>query len=691
MQKRHYLIGGGINRVFLFLLINAHVVLVVLLLYLIIRHSIKLVLERRKEVLGSVFKRNLLFAFILFSVIPSFFVFFTAGKFITQSIDRWFQVRLGSGFSSALKLHEHHSQGIKQALRQKGHCLAEAITSCINQHKQLSFDVVNGRCPQDPDYTVYLLDHEGKGILGALHDEVKVWRKFRTVNDRTTSSLKRRFMQKIRGVADEQSFDFYGSLYWAKRVDAGLLIVVYRYPTTVRNALIGLESALVDYNQLHATRNSIYLSYFFTFILLTLLILFLSIWCAFYLARGISKPIQELLDATEKVRLGHWDTQVVVNPSSDLQNLAQGFNEMTNAVRQAHMHLELKNKEMLAILENISSAVFFVNTTGRIIFYNAAAQRLVSHYLAIDSFKDKKINILGLSVKNKFFELIREFALSKKDHMVKEISFMVNSESRTFVVYGRPLLIPHASPYDRNGLLVVVEDLTDIVKVNKIKTWQEAAKQMAHEIKNPLTPIQLATQRLQRKFQDVLSNEKSFFDCTTTILNQVKIIKDLVTHFSQFASMPAPFIEFVNINELVHEVLCLYVISYPDIVFVHNQLEQVVLIKTDKKKIKLALINLLDNAVRALNLEPRDSKEKRIGISTNLDQKNRVMQIVFSDNGPGIPKIVKETLFLPYVSTEKKNMGLGLAIVHDSITQLGGTITLVTTSGGAQFHIELPL
>lgn len=691
MQRKHYLIGGGLNRVFLFLLINAHVALIVLLLYLIVRQSIKLFLERRKEVLGSVFKRNLLFAFILFSVIPSFFVFFTAGKFITQSIDRWFQARLDSGFASAFKVHELHCKQIRQNLACAGLMLAEKLVVGV-EPKQVSGLI---------DYDWYVVDDTGHNVVGSLHDELRMWRAFRVVNDRSTASLKNRFLKKISEVDAPQCFDFYGSLYWVKKINNDVLIVVHRYPKKIRNRLIALENALVDYEQLYSMRNPIYLGYFFTFILLTLLILFLSIWCAFYLAKGISKPIQELLDATEKVRLGHWDTQVAVNPSSDLQSLTQGFNEMTSAVRQAHMRLELKNKEMLAILENISSGVFFVNMTGRIIFHNAAAYALVTHYLSVISFKDKKISLLGQGVKKKFFELVREFVTSKKDHLIKEVSFTVGSEQKTFMVYGRPLLIAHASPYDRNGLLVVIEDLTDIVKINKIKTWQEAAKQMAHEIKNPLTPIQLATQRLQRKFKDVLSHERSFFDCTTTILEQVKIIKDLVTHFSQFASMPAPYIEPVDINELISEVLCLYHVSYPDILFTHHQLEQVTLIKTDKKKIKLALINLLDNSVRALKplaedyIDPVDTlsfdQEKKIIISTSLDSQSQAMRIIFTDNGPGIPKNVKETLFLPYVSTEKKNMGLGLAIVHDSITQLGGTICLVPISSGAQFRIELPL
>jgi two-component system, NtrC family, nitrogen regulation sensor histidine kinase NtrY len=237
---------------------------------------------------------------------------------------------------------------------------------------------------------------------------------------------------------------------------------------------------------------------------------------------------------------------------------------------------------------------------------------------------------------------------------------------------------------------VMIEDLTEIVKINKIKTWQEAAKQMAHEIKNPLTPIQLATQRLQRRFGAVLSNDPAFFDCTTTILSQVRVIKDLVTHFSVFASMPSPVIEIVDMSALIREIVCLYQLSYPTIsLVVHMDPEQIT-VKTDKNKIRLVLINLLDNSIRVL-MQHVDKADKQIVIRLYIDKSAAKVHLVFADNGPGIAQSVRDTLFLPYVSTEKKNMGLGLAIVRDTVVQLGGTVTLDSVSDGATFRIILPL
>ena len=228
-----------------------------------------------------------------------------------------------------------------------------------------------------------------------------------------------------------------------------------------------------------------------------------------------------------------------------------------------------------------------------------------------------------------------------------------------------------------------------MVKANTIKTWQEAAKQVAHEIKNPLTPIQLATQRLQRKFSlKQLNDEKMFFDCTDTILNQVAVIKELVSHFAEFASMPTPMIELTDINQIIQEILSLYQLSYPSIEFKIDLNVELPQIKTDKQKIKRAFINLFDNSIRAL-LSTKTSP-KILCINTQNHDVNKI-KILISDNGPGVAESVKDRLFLPYVSTENKNMGLGLAIVHDTIVQLGGSIQLLQTQQGAAFQIILPI
>lgn len=676
VQRKQHLIGGGVNRPFLFFLINLHIVIIVVLLYVIVRQFIKLFFERKKGPAGSVFRSNLAFAFILFSVLPAFFVFFSAGKFITKSIDRWFQARLAYGFEHALQLHRHHTQQLRDELARYGNHI-----SSLREIKHVP-----------ASYTVYMLEGPKMcGPRGMLADEVKQWRQFRLSNDRTMKSLKEAFLRKIATVTEiGQTFDFYGSLYFVRRVGSCLYVVAYRYPDNVRQSLIGLQNAVDDYRYLYDMRDSVYANYSFTFFAVALLVLFLSLWCAFYLARGISKPIQELLDATEKVEQGCWDVQVPVDCSSDLYVLANGFNKMARAVRRAHAQLELKNKEMVAILENLSVAVFWVNNVGRIIFCNAAAQRLLGEVIpTVTEIHNKRIWILGDIVKSKFFGIARELARSGKSQIVKEIELPCEHELRTLFVFGRVLVRGNPDEPLKRGLLIVIEDLTDIVKNNKLKTWQEAAKQLAHEIKNPLTPIQLATQRLQRRFAAMTNNDPAVFTCTTTILQQVQIIRDLVTHFSVFASMPALHVESIDIVKLIDDLICLYRVSYPDISFDCSAAMRPIMLKTDRKKMRRVLTNLLDNSVRALS--SHDNNHKKITVTITYHAIQSKLDIVFADNGPGIAQSVKDILFLPYVSTEQKNMGLGLAIVHDVVMQLGGSISLVPTKQGATFHIVLPL
>lgn len=676
VQRKQHLIGGGVNRPFLFFLINLHIVIIVVLLYVIVRQFIKLFFERKKGPAGSVFRSNLAFAFILFSVLPSFFVFFSAGKFITKSIDRWFQARLAYGFEHALQLHRHHTQKLRDELAFYGNHI-----SSIHDVKQVP-----------ASYTIYVWEWPKMcGPCGMLADEIKQWRQFRLSNDRTMKSLKESFLRRIATItASGQTFDFYGSLYFARRDGSMLYVVAYRYPDNIRQSLIGLQNALDDYQYLYDMRDSVYANYSFTFFAVALLILFLSLWCAFYLARGISKPIQELLDATEKVEQGCWDVQVSINRSSDLYALANGFNKMSKAVRRAHAQLELKNKEMVAILENLSVAVFWVNNLGRIIFCNAAAQRLLGDVIpTVTDVHNKRIWILGDAIKTKFFGIARELARSGKSQIVKEIELPCEHELRTLFVFGRVLVRGNPDEPLKRGLLIVIEDLTDIVKNNKLKTWQEAAKQLAHEIKNPLTPIQLATQRLQRRFAAMPHNDPAMLTCTTTILQQVQIIRDLVTHFSVFASMPALHIENIDSVKLIGDLVCLYRVSYPDISFDCSAVEPSIMIKTDRKKMRRVLTNLLDNSVRALL--SHDNNHKKITISITRHAIQSRLDIIFADNGPGIAQSVKDILFLPYVSTEQKNMGLGLAIVHDVVMQLGGSISLVPAKEGAVFHIVFPV
>lgn len=732
-QESFPLFFSGDNS--LFLLINAHFVFSIFLLYLIIRHSIKLFIERKRKIPGSIFKRNLFFAFIIFSVIPVMFIFFIAGKLITTSIDNWFKMRIGTGLQNSLVLHREQTKEDRIRLNQAGKQVFAFLSSLGSPGDGESFQdfvakkvsLLQKNEKRFSLYEIMLWENNGDHFYGSLGQESKKWSEIKRVSTSFIGRLKNDFLGKLRDVFVKSNvgcFDFYGSLYWVKQVQISLyseplfLLVVHRYPKNIFLPLINIQNSLDDYSQLRTIKNPIYWNYWLTFLLITLLIVFLSIWCAFFLARGISKPIQELLIAVRKVRQGNLGTRVQIPLQDDLKPLVSGFNEMTDSLQTAYKRLDFQNKEMLMMLEHIKESVFFINNYGRILSFNAAAKKLVEKYLGITRFKNKKINFLGGYVKNLFLSIVRELRKTEKNHFSKEVSFIHVGEERNFLVYV-DVIKNVALSEDRDlsrsveGILVVVDDLSNVYKMNKIKTWQEAAKQIAHEIKNPLTPIQLATQRLQRKLRkhgskaetstggfNPLVDEPVLMDCADTILHQVKIIKDLVAHFSEFARMPDSKIEQLDINSIIEEICALYKMSYPDVTIECDLKKFLPSLKADRKKMKRVFINLLDNSIRALKKQKMHQKESLfssreeaplIKIKTSFKTGRNQLEIIVSDNGPGIPKDVFEKLFLPYVSTGSKNMGLGLAIVHDIVTQIGGSIRLLQNSSGAAFQILIPV
>jgi len=696
IQKRHLFVGKGVSSAPFFLLINIHAIILMVLLYIVVRQSIKLFSERRKEKPGSLFRRNLFFAFTVFSVVPASFILFIAGKLISTSVDVWFQQYLGGGLTSGLVLHEHQTRDVRKKLCQVGEIFSKEFEEKWRTNFTLFAQQSADLKKEYPNHSFFIWSDSGDTLATtAPQKETAVWRQYGHLSGRTTKTLKKHFLQKLQeSSATGRVFDFWGSTYWANRHQHEItgqpyyLIAVARYPVHIRTPLIALQTSSQNYERLKSLHNPIYAYYLLVFVMMTLLVLFLSLWCAFYLAKGISRPIQTLLDATEKIRKGRWDVHVDLDPSSDLNSLAIGFNEMTKALRLARTQLEETNKEVLTILEHINASVFFIGKFGRITTYNAASKKLVRNLLGLDRFKNEKVTFFGKDVAKTFFTLFKELKNSGQQQISREISLASRLGTRTLMVHFTFVHTP--SREERKGLLVVIEDLTDIVKANKIKTWQEAARQMAHEIKNPLTPIQLATQRLRRKYRKMEEPDPALIECTDTILNQVTIIRNLVSHFSQFARMPDGRKERGDINELVKEVVCLYEVGYPAVEFACQLEEPLPLLPIDKSRLKRVLVNLFDNSLRAFAAIPNDRKN-HIKLRTRFKTGRNQIELVFADDGPGIPAEVKDKLFMPHVSSSKKNMGLGLAIVHDAVSQMGGSVRLLPTPQGAAFQIMLPV
>ncbi len=236
------------------------------------------------------------------------------------------------------------------------------------------------------------------------------------------------------------------------------------------------------------------------------------------------------------------------------------------------------------------------------------------------------------------------------------------------------------------GLVIVFDDVTPLIRTQKVAAWREVARRLAHEIKNPLTPIQLSAERLRRHFASAPEGAKALVDeCTTTIVGEVESLKGLVDEFSQFARMPAPKAVPSELHQLILESLALYNGLFTDVEIEHRFAADVPLVRLDAEQIRRVIINLIDNAVEAME------RRGRIVVETARDQTNNVVRVIVADNGPGIPAAEREKLFLPYYSTKRRGSGLGLAIVRRIIAEHGGSIDVGDNSPrGTRFTIELP-
>ena len=321
-----------------------------------------------------------------------------------------------------MHLHEHQTAELRKKLQLAGHSVSVQVKT--------NTTISSNGSP----FSFYIWDADK--LKEELAQEIRIWRSYRKLNDRTMQSLRDQFLTILwQHEETEQTFDFYGSLYWAAKINNHWVLLVNRYPESVRYPLIEIQNSISDYEQLESMRNPLYTIYTSTFIIVTLLILLLSIWAAFYLARGISTPIQQLLVATEKLSHGDWNVKIDYSPSSDLRSVAIAFNNMTQALRTAKYQLELKNEEMKRILESVQAAVFLVNDHGRVVLFNAAAKSLTNKYLGLSLQKNKKISQLGKTAQVKFFELVRELNSSKKNTLSREVSFKVNADPGIWMIH----------------------------------------------------------------------------------------------------------------------------------------------------------------------------------------------------------------------------------------------------------------
>ncbi|RZD16360.1 MAG: HAMP domain-containing protein [Candidatus Acididesulfobacter guangdongensis] len=464
-----------------------------------------------------------------------------------------------------------------------------------------------------------------------------------------------------------------------------------------------------EYWQVGFLKNPIETTYFILFSTFTLLILFISIWVGFYLSKKITEPIINLVKGTEKIASGELDVNINSGSDDEIGMLINSFNNMAKDLKKnkeiiENANLNLKNinteierrrKYIEIILKNIGTGVITIDSSGKIKTINNAAEYMFQvnfQEAANKNYKDVFSKITFSEIR----EIIKNLAKNNKEESItKEMKLNINGKLHVYII-NVTVMKDEKDSYI--GFIIVINDTTDMMKAQRIAAWEEVAKRIAHEIKNPLTPIKLSAQRLKRKFGDKLEyDNKIFNDSIDIIIKEVDDLKGLVDEFSLYARLPKANFNYADVNLLIEESFSFYSNAHKNIQFIHNNNinRDIPSVYIDKLQFKRAIINILDNAVYSINTNRRHIREKGtnfIKAETFFNQESQIVMMKISDTGSGIEEENLPNIFEPYFSTKRGGTGLGLAITRNIITENHGIIYAHNISdGGAEFVIEIKL
>ncbi|OPY84312.1 MAG: Sensor protein kinase WalK [Syntrophus sp. PtaU1.Bin208] len=684
------------NNILIFGLININIILIILLIFLIIRNVVKLVFERRQGVVGSKMRTKLVAAFVCLSLIPTILLFLVAGNFLSFSIDNWFNVRVGDALNKTLEVAQiYYRQYEENAKYHAGQLSADIMENQLNEGERVDYlkTLVQQRQKQIKASVVEIyLDDRTKGMvfLGPEQGDIKPLSPTPQVMEEVFTGNEVSIIQPSEnGEFISGLVPIYSNAHPSEVI--GAVVVSYFVPREIVDKISIVSKASEQYGQLHLMQNPIKISYMITLAIITLLIIFSATWFGLFMAKGITVPILDLADATKRIAKGDWSRQIDIVAGDEIGVLVDSFNSMTRDLKeskenleQANMNLEQRRKYMETVLHNVSAGVISVDEKGFITTINGAAGRMLD--IKLERVINRRYEDILLSEHLALAEvLLKDLEKSPKGQIERQLELMLKERALTILM---TLTLVRDDEGHEMGMVIVFEDLTQLQQAERAAAWREVARRMAHEIKNPLTPIQLSAQRLQRKYGEQLGDQGGiFYECTRTIIDQVELLKNLVNEFSRYARMPVTRPAPGNLNETLTDAVTLYQDAHKDILFEFELSEEMPKVILDSEQIKRVMTNLLDNAVAAVN-----KSEGTIKIRTIYDRGKNLAVTEVADNGCGVPSGYKMKVFEPYFSMKKSGTGLGLAIVSSIISDHHGHITISNNEPrGTVVTFDLPV
>jgi len=689
------------SNIAIFGVINVVILLVILLVYLVCRNVVKLFMESKSNPLATRLRTKLVLSFVGLSLVPTMLLFFAAAGFINNTVHNWFNVQVEASLSESLEVAQTYYKNSASNSLYYGRQISEFIKNqkLLNQdnlprlkalirQKQKEYnlgvvevysaqreELVRASNPDVPkgDFTNPTSEDINRGLSGS---------ELTRVNQAGKADL-------IRGIVPVYST-------WNEKDVVGVVVVNYYVPNSLVNKMKEITESYHEFRQLKILKNPIRAGYIITLFLITTVIVFFAYWMGVYLANSMTKPVQELVEATRAVADGNLGVHIETFAADEIGILVQSFNRMTDDLRTKQLALNTSNEElsrinqeserrrryMEIVLRNVAAGVISVDRDGAITTINMSAEKLLNinpGSVLGKNFREVLRDVHMDIVK----ESLKDLMMAKHDTINRQIFLDVNGNRLALHLH---LTMLRDETGDFMGTVLVLDDLTQVMKAQRMAAWREVARRIAHEIKNPLTPIQLSAQRLRKRYLSRFSDDEKIFDeCTEMIIKSVDELKTLVNEFSNFARMPAIQPEPNDINALIRETLTLYQEAHRGVQFYFTPDDRLPLLKIDRDQIKRVVINILENSVAAMD------EQGIIEINSSFDPELRMASFVIADNGPGIPAEDKARLFEPYFSTKKTGTGLGLAIVSSIVSDHNGFVRVRDNEPqGACFVVELP-
>jgi two-component system, NtrC family, nitrogen regulation sensor histidine kinase NtrY len=691
----------------LYALLAADLTMIAGLVMVLARNFIKLVVERRRALPFARFRAKLVLLLLGMTLVPAVLVLIVGSELIRTSVDRWFNAPMDEILTSANKIAADYYAERQNLVSDQATRLARSIAA-------VDLGAADLRAVRDlvaPDVTsqriaaidVYRsVPHSGASptlehvvnVAGAALPRGYS----RAAGDRLAAQA----LNTSAVARSIETLNDAGDLLRAAAVvkardgrTLGVVVATDHLTGDLAARSRHMTQAFENYTQLRVLKRPLTGVYLSFFLMTTLLILVGSTWMGLYLAKRITGPVQALAAAAREIGAGRLDQRVEADSNDEFGALVDAFNTMaselatsrrrvergTIELERKHVEVEGRRRYIETILERISTGVVSVDASGAITTVNGAAARLLNLNGQIIGqpaqavFDRQDLQPVG--------RLIAAAARGKVESSAHEMTLPREGQELHLAVVATPLAGDNGAI---DGVAVVLDDVTPLIRAQRVAAWREVARRLAHEIKNPLTPIQLSAERMRRHFGGAPDADKAFVDeCTTTIVGEVESLKGLVDEFSQFARMPSPRTVPADLGQLIGDTITLYDGIFSDVRIAQRHAPDVPLVRLDPEQIRRVVINLVDNAIEAME------RRGEIVVETQLDAPNNLVRVTVSDNGPGIPPAEREKLFLPYYSTKRRGSGLGLAIVRRIIAEHGGSIDVGdNTPRGTRFTIELP-